>query len=244
MKRKLCLPLFDTETTKYCACGVRPDRFGDHTFQCKRICKIGVHNNIRDCLPSVLTPALSTSGYILPTTQFAVKPTLHLPLDPNARPFDISFDPDPSLPPHVTHCCPYTTIGADITISYPPPCPSFDLDSLDVLRILSANADSHLQIFEKRKLCRGNKRDPATGTQIKGDAIIGDLLQQNMTLLPFAINPFGRLGPLACAFLFGTLPTKALTFPPSRPHASKMHRRITSFPRCGARLSGPKRLKL
>ena len=230
MKRKLRLPLFDAETTKYCACGVRPDRFGDHTFQCKRICKIGVHNNIRDCLPSVLTPALSTSGYILPTTQFAVEPTLHLPSDPNARPFDISFDPDPSLPPHVTHCCPYTTIGADITISYPPPCPSFDLDSPDVLRILSANADSHLQIFEKRKLCRGNKRDPATGTQIKGDAIIGDLLQRNMTLLPFAIDPFGRLGPLARGFLFGTSPAKALTFPPSRPHASEMHRRITSFP--------------
>ena len=230
MKRKLRLPLFDTGTTKFCACGVRPDRYGDHTFQCKRICKIGVHNNIRDCLPSVLTPALSASGYILPTTQFAVEPALHLRSDPNARPFDISFDPDPSLPPHVTHCCPYTTIGADITISYPPPPPSFNLDSPDVLRILSANADSHLQIFEKRKLCRGNKRDPATGTQIKGDAIIGDLLQRNMTLLPFAIDPFGRLGPLARAFLFGTAPTHALTFPPSRPHAFEMHRRVTSFP--------------
>jgi hypothetical protein len=107
----------------------------------------------------------------------------------------------------------------------------------------------HLQIFEKRKLCRGNKRDPATGTQIKGDAIIGDLLQRNMTLLPFAIDPFGRLGPLALAFLFGTLTTKALTILPSRPHASKMHRRITSFPspigifphadhRCGAGQGG------
>ncbi len=141
-----------------------------------------------------------------------------------------SFNPGPSLPPHVTHCSPYTTIGADITISYPPPSPSFNLDSPDVLQILSANADLHLQIFEKRKLCRGNKCDPATGTQIKGDAIIGDLLQRNMTLLPFAINPFGRLGPLAHGFLFGTSPTQALTFPPSRSHASEMHRRITSFP--------------
>ena len=51
-----------------------------------------------------------------------------------------------------------------------------------------------------------------------------------MTLLPFAIDPFGRLGPLARAFLFGTAPTHALTFPPSRPHAFEMHRRVTSFP--------------
>jgi len=144
IKRKLRLPIFDNTTKPFCPCGRHPDKFGDHTFQCKRICKIGVHNNIRNGLPLVLTPALSTSGYLLPTSKFQVEPMLHLPSDPNARPFDISFNPEPSIPPLVTHACPYTTIGADITISYPPPCPSFDLDSPDVLRILSANADSHL----------------------------------------------------------------------------------------------------
>jgi hypothetical protein len=138
---------------------------------------------------------------------------LHLPSDPNARPFNISFNPEPSIPPLVTHACPYTTIGADITISYPPPCPSFDLDSPDVLRILSANADSHLQVFEKRKLCRGNKHNPTTGTSICGDDIIGDLLCNNMTLLPFAIDPFGRLGPIARTFLFGTTPPTPLSLP-------------------------------
>ena len=201
-----------------------------HVLQCKRICKIGAHNNIRNGLPSILTPALSTSGYILPSSKFAVEPMLHLPSDPNARPFDISFDPDPSIPPQVTHSCPYVTIGTDITISYTPPCPSFALDSPDVLRILSANADSHLQIFEKRKLCRGNKRDPDSGARIDGDNIIGDLLGKNMTLIPFAIDPFGRLGPLARTFLFGTTPARKLSFPASRPHASEMHRRVTSFP--------------
>ena len=230
IKRKLRLPLSTDTTPKFCACGARPDIFGDHTFQCKRICKIGAHNNIRNGLPSVLTPALSTSGYILPSSKFAVEPMLHLPSDPNARPFDISFDPDPSISPQVTHSCPYVSIGADITISYTPPCPSFALDSPDVLRILSANADSHLQIFEKRKLCRGNKRDPDTGARIDGDAIIGDLLGRNMTLIPFAIDPFGRIGPLARTFLFGTTPAHKLSFPASRPHAAEMHRRITSFP--------------
>jgi hypothetical protein len=73
----------------------------------------------------------------------------HLPSNPNACPFDIAFNPDPALPPNVTHACPYTSIGADITISCPPPCPNFDLDSPDVLNILSANAEAQLQVYEK-----------------------------------------------------------------------------------------------
>ena len=230
MKRKLRLPLFDSTTKPFCICGRRPDRYGDHVFQCKRICKIGVHNNIRNGLPSALTPALSTAGYLLPTSRFQVEPMLHLRSDPNARPFDIAFSPEPSIPPLVSHACPYHTIGADITISSPPPAISVDPTSTDVIRNLSANADSHLQVFEKRKLCRGNKRDPDTGAAIKGDAVIGDLLRDNMTLIPFAIDPFGRLGPLARTFLFGTSPQTSLTIPPSRPNAIEMHRRITSAP--------------
>jgi hypothetical protein len=198
MKRKLRLPLFDNTTKPFCICGRRPDRYGDHVFQCKRICKIDVHNNIRNGLPSALTPALSTAGYLLPTSQFrVVEPMLHLRSDPNARPFDISFSPEPSIPPLVSHACPYHTIGADITISSPPPAISVDRTSTDVIRNLSANADSHLQVFEKRKLCRGNKRDPDTGTAIKGDNVIADLIRDNMNLIPFAIDPFRRLGPLA-----------------------------------------------
>jgi hypothetical protein len=169
-------------------------------------------------------------GYILPSSQFVIEPMLHLPSDPNAQPFNISLDPYPLIPPLVvTHSCPYTTNGTDITIvSYLPPCPSFDLDSPDVLRILSANADSHLQVvFQKRKLCHGNKHDPDIGARING--IIGDLLLCNTTILPFAIDPFGCIGLLARMFLFGTMPAE-LSFPASRPNASEMHCHITSFP--------------
>ena len=228
--RKLRLPVFNNTTKPFCRCGRRPDKFGDHVFQCTRICKIGVHNNIRNGLPPALTPALSTAGYLLPTSKFQIEPMLHLRSDPNARPFDIAFSPEASIPPAVTHACPYLTIGADITISSPPPrCPVV-LNSPDVKRILSANADSHLQVFEKRKLCRGNKRDQDSGQQIKGDDVIGDIMQAGMTLLPFAIDPFGRIGPLARTFLFGTSPLTPLTFPASRPNAMEMHRRITTFP--------------
>jgi hypothetical protein len=97
----------------------------------------------------MLTPALSSAGYLLPTSKFTVEPMLHLPSDPNVHPFDIAFDPDPALPPNVTHTCPYTSISANITISCPPPCPNFDLDSPDVLNILSAINDAHLQVYKK-----------------------------------------------------------------------------------------------
>ncbi len=86
------------------------------------------------------------------------------------------------------------------------------------------------QVYEKRKLNRGNKRDPTTGTTIPGDVIIGDILHNNMTLIPFAIDPFSRLGPILRHFLFGTRPTVPLSFPPSRPHATEMYKCITTFP--------------
>jgi hypothetical protein len=108
--------------------------------------------------------------------------------------------------------CPRLRAAPDVV---PPP---LDLDSPDVLRILSANACSHLQVFEKRKLCRGNKRDPDTGARIDSDSIIGDLLRRNITLLPFAIDTFGRIGPLARTFLFGATPADRLSFPQSRPN--------------------------
>ncbi len=83
---------------------------------------------------------------------------------------------------------------------------------------------------KNKKLNRGNKRDPTTGTTIPGDTIIGDILHNNTTLIPFAIDPFGRLGPILHHFLFGTRPTVPLSFPPSQPHATEMCTRITTFP--------------
>jgi hypothetical protein len=50
----------------------------------------------------------------------AIKQTLHLHSDSTARPFNISFSPDPTA----HHHCPYTTIGADINITGPPPTPN------------------------------------------------------------------------------------------------------------------------
>ncbi len=69
--------------------------------------------------------------------------------------------------------CPYTTIGADITITHSlPTASSFDL--LDnVISLLTATVNKHLQKFEQRKYMRGNKQDNETNI-IDGDVIIGE----------------------------------------------------------------------
>jgi len=67
-----------------------------------------------------LSPALGqAAGYLYPNTPMAVKPLFHLRSDSSARPFNISFSPNPTA----CHHCPHTTIGADINITGPPPTP-------------------------------------------------------------------------------------------------------------------------
>jgi hypothetical protein len=129
-----------------------------HIFQCRHINKIGAHNSICDELATTLVASLlSMARYLLPSSKLDIEPLLHLPSDPHAHPFDLSFNPDPTSPPNTNHTCPYTTIGFNVTIACPPPCPSFHPTSTDVITILTTNADSHLQKYEKKKIGRENK---------------------------------------------------------------------------------------
>ena len=61
-----------------------------------------------------------------------------------------------------------------ITISSLPPMLPLDPNSPDVLQIITANADSHLQNYERKNLGRTNKTDPSTSTITHGDTVIGD----------------------------------------------------------------------
>jgi hypothetical protein len=172
------------------------DPYGDHTFQCKFISKMHVHSSIRNGFALMLTPALSTAGYLHPTSTFDIEPMLYLPSDPSAWPFDLAFHPGPALPPSINHACAYTTTVANITISSPPPWLTFLHDSPDVIQILLASTDSHCQVYEKWKLKGVTKWDQATGIATPGDNNICDVFHKNMSLLPFAINPFGWFSPI------------------------------------------------
>jgi hypothetical protein len=56
--------------------------------------------------------------------------------------------------------------------------------------------------------------------------VIGDILVKNMVLIPLAIDPFGRFGPLLQHFLFNIPPTTPITFTNAKPNATLMYSKI------------------
>ena len=158
------------------------------------------------------------------------EPNLYFPSDPHSRPFDLSFDPHPAPPPLTSHGCTSHTIGADITISFLPPKLPINPNSPDVLQIITANADSHLQNYKRKKLGRTNKIDAFTSIITHGNTLIGNLLNRNMLLIPFAIYPLGRFGPLLQNFFFGHHPAPQLRFPPSRLNATQTYTKLLQYP--------------
>jgi hypothetical protein len=229
-KRKLQLPIFDHNNPPMCKCSRRHDCYGDHMFKCKHISKKMAHNIIRDSWMTALQPALATAGYINQTSKLDKERT-DLPIsETSARPFDISFDPDLTTngPNHTP--CPYTTIGADITITGS--CAAIStVDSSGHVLSHSANADLHLQEFERKKLMRRDRSpDIDYPHGITGEQTIGELLLANMLLLPFALDPHGRWGPILQNFLNLTTHNIHYTFRNNKPNAAAMLSRITSHP--------------
>ena len=151
--------------------------------------------------------------------------------DTSARPFDFSFDPDPPTNTTLHTACPYTTIGADITIAHSGArIPDFEL-SENAIPSLTAFADKHLQKFERKKYMRCNKRDDSSDNNLlTGDQVIGDLLKQNMILPPIAIDPHGRWGPITENFLNLLDRELNYTFPSHRPNATTMFMKSTRAP--------------
>jgi hypothetical protein len=231
LKRKLRLPIFNDQPP-ICKCGSKHDKYGDHSFKCNRISKKQGHNIIRDCWAEALQPALATAGYIRPSSKIEIERRHIKTRDISAQPFDICFDPDPSTSVTNNIQCPYTTIGADITIGNSrSKIPSSLNRSADVFTSISALADAHLQTFERKKFKREdkNKYNDSADT-ILGEDVIGDLLHNNMILLPFALDPHGRLGPALHNFLFNTSAPPKYKFKENFPNASIMAFKATTPP--------------
>jgi hypothetical protein len=91
-----------------------------------------------------LAPLLTTANIISPTTNLNKETNLHLPADPTARPFNVSYKPNiDCLPSNV-----FSMIGYDITITNAtPPLPTNHdpPSSLDCITNYTANADLSLQ---------------------------------------------------------------------------------------------------
>ena len=198
------------------------DIFGDHIFKCTCICKIGVHNAIWDGFAYALAPVLSTAGVVPLNFTVDTEPNFYLPSDPHSHPFDLSFDPYPAPPPLTSNGCTSSSVGANITISPSPPNLPINPNSPDVLQIITANADLHLEKYGRKKLGSINKTNASTSIITQGDTLIGNLLNRNMLLIPFAIDHLGRFGPLLQNSLFGHHPAPQFWFPRSRPNATQI----------------------
>jgi hypothetical protein len=129
-----------------------------------------------------------------------------------------------------TPALPYTTIGLDVTIACPPPRPSFDPNLSRCHHNINGQCRLTSTEIRKKKIGRENKTDKITGTTTTGDTVIGDLLDRNMILIPIAIDPFGRFGPILQTFLYDTQPTNPITFTFTKPNAITMYHKITHFP--------------
>ncbi len=195
IRRKLQLPLFSTGIQ--CTCGhATHNSFGDHSFCCIQGNKKRAHNIISKQFASDLSSSLSAAGYTLPNTILEVEPNLYLQSDPTALPFDIFFHPDPTS----SHRCPFTTTGADIKITRPPPAPR-DTSPEDYIKTKTTNADNNLQCHEHLKLGRHNKTATRNTPKIIGNNVIKELYHKNMVLLPFTIDPWAQFGWMLQSFL-------------------------------------------
>jgi hypothetical protein len=178
------------------------------------------HHFIRDSWATALQPALALAGHISNSTKLDIERPNITTVDISARPFDISFEP--TL--HATNCdfnpSPFSIVGTDVTITHSHEHSTPPL-SADVKQQLTAIADRHLQVAEKKKFMRDKVHiNPNTDSHqtILGDTVIKDLLDKNW-------------GPITQAFLSNPTPlTLPLQFPPSRPNAQTMYIRATTHP--------------
>ena len=229
LKHKLYLDIFPPTNLPTCLCGATIDSRGRHVFNCKRISKWACHNRIRNGGAPILAKLLKTAGILSPTTGYNIEPPNILPNLPNCRPFDFSFRPDNHLTSNDHTPCPYSELGFDVTITpskgYLPPS-----RSRASLSNRPLPPQKHLTEKEKHKLSRSGMID-ATGQFVPGNIIIKQLLDQQMVLIPFAVSPLGRWGPMFHNFLFGrTSSHHPLSFRSNTSSAAKMYHRATTSP--------------
>ncbi len=110
-----------------------------------------------------------------------------------AQPSDFSFTSDPETSQTTCTHCPHTTFRADITITHTCCKATYLFEQLkNAVSSLTAIANKHLQFFEQNKLkCMTKCNDSSNHYIIHSDTVIGEF-NQNMILLPIAIDPHGR----------------------------------------------------
>lgn len=114
-------------------------------------------------------------------------------LAPNARPLDLSLDPDPGpLHPHSSPC-PFPTVGGDITITLPTE-PALFFNSEDFIETVTANTKANLQTKERSKFMHAAEKASESSPNILGERIMGELMRANVVLLPLVVTRWASGG--------------------------------------------------
>jgi len=92
MRQKLWIPILPYECK--CQCNKVYDIYSDHPFNCPKNHKGRPHNMITNKFSQALAPLLTTANIISPTSTLDKETHLHLPADPTACPFDVSYKPN------------------------------------------------------------------------------------------------------------------------------------------------------
>jgi hypothetical protein len=152
-----------------------------------------------------------------------------MPSNGNIRPCDWCFDLDQTISNEMTTTCTYNILGGDVTCIKPIEDTALVV-SVNLKETVTAAAVKHLQTHERLKLMRNGTTDAATDDKVRGNILIGELIQKRIILLSMPINPHGQWGPMFNQFLFGMRPPDQLGFQANRPNAAAMHDLATQHP--------------
>ena len=225
LKTKLHLEQYHPDNRPLCICGALIDSFGMHTFCCRRVSKLRMHNSINTDFAPRLAHLLVTAGILAKGGVVDTETPNLVPSLPNCRPLDSSWRPTRTL--KNTHLAPpyFGRAGLDYTIT--PPVGYLPPSQYSAAKSnYSALAAKHLSEAERKKLMRNGKSDPYNNSSLSGEGIIGEMLAEKVGLCPAAVSPLGYRGAMFQRFFYGS-PVN-YKFPPQRPNAKRMYTKVMS----------------
>ena len=214
-RRKLRLPLYPSDALcPTCKCGIRVNRYGDHFFECVDCSKSTLSNAIRGSVYSIFHHLGHLSGMVYSDTDVHHEPSGLLTCYPRKRPANVGLQLQPYHHSR-TRASAHIYAAIDITISG---LPGLAPDSHHQEK---ENIVNHMRAEVTK--WKGPSRKNRSGTQVPGDQVISAMLTRRIVLLPFTVDPFGSIGPVAKRLLYGTsiqqLPYNEISqkAPPRRP---------------------------
>ena len=227
LKRKLRIPLYPGTGDLACPYCKKPfDRFGDHLFRCKPCVKTTMSDDWCKGVETILERVLPLVKLVKsPNEVESQKKKLVRSLrNTRTAPFDVSFKINHYI--GESHFkSPLKRVGLDVIITH-----ASDSQSSPPQTAQPNHIQLQLQEGEKAKYHRQKGgTNPVTKETLSGDQIVGELLDDGMSLVPMAVSPYGLFGGASQRFWYGT---EKHYYPPpklSKPNAIRAANIATSL---------------